>query len=220
MKLLLTSAGLINKSLVKVFEELVGKSGNEVKIAFVPTAANVESGDKDWLIKDLQTLKERSYQVDIVDISALPQDIWQPRLESANVLLFEGGNTFYLMSWIKNSGLENLLPELLKTRIYVGVSAGSMVATASLRMSTSQKSYSEAVFPLENDQGLGLVNFHVRPHLNSSFFPKVRAEYLAEVAKEIPEPIYAIDDQTAIKVVDDKIEIISEGKYLVYNQQS
>ena len=99
----------------------------------------------------------------------------------------------------------------------MGISAGSMVATTSLRMSTSQKTYSEKTFPLENDNGLGFVKFHVRPHLNSQFFPKAKAEFIQEIAKEIPEAIYAIDDQTAIKVLDGKIEVISEGKYLTFN---
>lgn len=218
MKLLLTSAGISNNSIAKAFEEMVGVVGEKVKIAVIPTASNVEEGDKGWLIKDYQNLKDRNYQVDIVDISALPKEIWLSRLEAANVLLFEGGNTFYLMSWLRKSGLDKQLTELLKTRVYTGVSAGSMVPTVSLRMSTSQKTYSEQTFPLENDNGLGLVNFHVRPHLNSEFFPKAREEYIKEIAKEIPEPIYAIDDQTAVKVVDGNTEIVSEGKYLVYNQ--
>ena len=52
MKLFLSSAGLTNKSLIKAFENLVAKSGENLKIAFIPTAANVEEGDKEWLIGD------------------------------------------------------------------------------------------------------------------------------------------------------------------------
>ena len=218
MKLLLTSAGLSNQSIIKAFFDLVGLPSEKMKIAFIPTAANVEEGDKSWLIEDYINLKNQKYSyIDIVDIASVSKDIWLPRLEKANVIFVGGGNTFFLMSWLKKSGLDKILPELLKTRVYVGISAGSIVATINLRMSTSQKSYSEKVFPLKNDEGLGFVNFHIRPHLNSEFFPKVRVEYLSEVAKEIPEPIYAIDDKTAICVNGKSIEIISEGKWKKFN---
>lgn len=92
-----------------------------------------------------------------------------------------------------------------------------MVAAVNLRMSTSQKSYSEKIFPLENNEGLGFVNFHIQPLLNSEFFPKVRVEYLSEEAKEIPEPIYAIDDNTAVMVKGDIVEVISEGSWKKFN---
>lgn len=217
MKLFLSSAGLTNKKLIKAFEELVGLSGDKVKIAFIPTAANVEEGDKDWLINGLSNLKKQKYLVDIVDISSLSKDLWFPRLKESNVILVGGGNTFYLMSWIKKSGLDKVFPELLKMRVYTGISAGSMVATLNLRMSTSQKIYSEKVFPLKNDEGLGFVDFLIRPHLNSKFFPKVRVKYIEPLAKDIPEPIYAIDDNTAVVVDEKKVEVVSTGKWSKFN---
>lgn len=218
MKLLLTSAGLNNKTIVKALSDLVGLPNDKVHIAFIPTAANVEEGDKRWLIDDYSNIRKQNYGfIDIVDISVLPKDIWHYRIKRANVIFVGGGNTFYLLSWLKKSGLEKILPELLKTRVYVGISAGSMVPTVNLRMSTSQKSYSEKVFPLKNDEGLGLVNFHIRPHLNSEHFPKLRVDNIKEIAKEIPEPVYAIDDNTAIVVIDNKIDVVSEGIWKKFN---
>ena len=130
--MLLTSAGIKNDSIAKALEELVGKTANGVRIAFIPTAANVEEGDKGWLIEDYRNLKKREYEVDIVDISALPREMWEPRLKQANVILVGGGDTFYLMHWLRKVGLDKLLPELLKTRVYVGISAGSMVVSKSI----------------------------------------------------------------------------------------
>lgn len=218
MKLLLTSAGLSNKTIVKAFSGLVGLPNSKVHIAFIPTASNVEEGDKGWLIYDYSNLKKQKYGcIDIVDISALPKDIWLSRVKEANVIFVGGGNTYYLMSWIRKSGLDKNFPELLKTRVYVGISAGSVVATVNLRMSTSQKSYSEKVFPLDSDKGFGFVNFHIRPHLNSEFFPKVTVEFIQKIAKKTPEPIYAIDDDTAVMVNDGKTQVISEGKWKKFN---
>lgn len=219
MKLLLTSGGLMNQSIINALLELTGRPFSKLKLAFIPTAANVEKGNKDWFIKDLIICKNLGFaSIDIVDISAVPRDIWEPRLNDADVLLFEGGNTFHLMYWIKKSGLKDLLPELLMNRVYVGVSAGSIVMSHKLSATTSDKYYSEEIGKYQDEEGLGYIKFHIRPHLNSPDFPKIRKEFVEEMAREIKEPMYVIDDQTAIKVVDDKADIISEGEYFRFNQ--
>ncbi|EKE11829.1 MAG: hypothetical protein ACD_15C00016G0004 [uncultured bacterium] len=218
MKLLLTSAGLSNQSISNALLEMIGKPFSETTMAFIPTAANAESGDKDWLITDLIVCKKIGFKsIDIVDISAVPKDMWLPRLQEADVLYFEGGNSFHLMYWIEKSGLRELLPEMLKTKIYVGVSAGSMVACKSLDMSTSERLYSEEIVGWRSDEGLGFVDMLIRPHLNSPYFPNLNLENLEKISKEFPDTFYAIDDNTAIKVVDGKIEIVSEGVWKKFN---
>ena len=212
MKLLLTSSGLTNKSIVKALLDLAGKPFNELNLVFIPTAANVEKGDKDWLLQDLINCRNLGFaSIDIVDISAVSRDIWEPRIKEANILLFGGGNTYHLMHWIRESGLKEILPKLLTNRVYVGTSAGSIVATHSLSITTSEPG------KYKDKKGLCFVNFHVRPHFNSPRFPSITEEYLEKIANELHEPIYAIDDQTAIMVVNRKIEIISEGEYLEFN---
>jgi dipeptidase E len=219
MKLLLTSAGLSNKSIIKALRELTGKPFDKLNLAFIPTAANIEKGDKGWLVKDLINCRNLGFvSIDIVDISAVPKDIWEPRLKTADILMFGGGNPFYLMHWMKKSGLEKILPELLERRVYVGISAGSMVTSPNLSVSTSKPLYySSGIKDYRQEKALGFVNFHIRPHFNSPEFPKIRKEFLEKMAKRLKEPMYAIDDQTAIKVINDKLEIMSEGKYMGFN---
>ena len=218
MKLLLTSNGFVNDSISKALLELAGKPLNELKLAFIPTAANVVKEDKSWLINDLINCKNLSFSfIDIVDISAVPRDVWEPRLNDADVLLFGGGNTFHLMYWIKKSGLGDILPKMLTNKVYVGISAGSMVTAPKLSTSTSVRLYSLEIGEYKDEKGLGFVNFHIRPHFNSPHFPKLRKELLEEMADELKEPMYAIDDQTAIKVKDSDVEVISEGEYLKFN---
>ena len=219
MKLLLTSGGVTNPSIAKALNELVGKKPEETNLAFIPTAANAEAGDKGWLIDDLACLKALGYrQIDIVDISALGRSAWQPRLEQADILFFEGGNTYHLMEWINRSGLAEMLPELLKTRVYVGLSAGSMVTGKDLALKASQIIYEEDFDRTEDMPALGLVDFYFLPHLNSPYFKKVTGEHVRQWASGIKEAVYALDDQSALKIVDGKIEIISEGKYSVFNR--
>lgn len=217
MKLLLTSGGLTNKSIEKALFDLVGKKAEETVLCFVPTASNVETGDKDWLINDLKNIDKQGFkEVLITDISAVPENIWIPQMERADILFFEGGNTYHLMRWMNKSGLTEFLPELLKNKVYVGLSAGSMVTSPDLALRMSQIIYGE---DLEEEymKGLGYVDFYFLPHLNSPYFPERMEENAKEVAKEINKKIYFLDDQSALKVVDGKVEIISEGKYLEYN---
>lgn len=223
MKLLLTSSGLCNKAIVNALADLLKKPFEKSSITFIPTAANVEIGDKHWLIKDLDNCQKAGFEtIDIVDISALTRDQWQPRLESADVLLFGGGNTFHLMYWIKKSGLIDLLPKYLKTKVYVGISAGSIITGKSIFLTQAKKLYYPELKGAQNEELLeellNIVNFSIRPHLNNKpHFPQVNAKTIGEMAKKYPETIYALDDESAIKYVDGKVEVVTEGKWLKFN---
>ncbi|TSA58260.1 hypothetical protein D4R42_00060 [bacterium] len=218
MKLLLTSGGITNKSIADALFDLVGKKPQDTSLVFIPTAANIEKGDKSWFIDDLLNLKKQNFKsIDIADISAVDRKIWEPKLKEADVLFFEGGNTYYLMEWINKSGLAFLLPELLKSRVYVGASAGSMVASKDLSLKISQAIYEEDLDKTENMLGLNFVDFYFLPHLNSPYFKKLREDFIKETVKGMSERIYALDDNSALKVIDGKVEVISEGKWFVIN---
>lgn len=215
MKLLLTSAGLSNKTITNALVDLLGEPAKGLRLAFVPTAANVEEGEKDWLIDDLNNCRNAGFEVDIVDISALAKDQWKPRLEQAKVLFFGGGNTFHLMHWINKSGLAEILPKLLETRIYAGISAGSCIAGPTI-VNSVQNLFGEK-YELEIKEGLGMVDFQFIPHLNSPYFDKIRKENLELGAKDIEEPVYALDDQSAMVVNGESIEVLSEGEWYRFN---
>ncbi|MFA6257371.1 MAG: Type 1 glutamine amidotransferase-like domain-containing protein [Candidatus Paceibacterota bacterium] len=220
MKLLLTSGGITNKTLADALVELAGKPREEITLAFVPTAANASDADKVWFIDNLYQLKQQQYKkVMLVEISGLPKSVWQPWLLSADIIVFSGGSTPHLMYWLEKSGLKDLLPELLKTKVYVGISAGSIVTGPTLATSNKEKNilYKER-FGYATSTGLGLVDFSIRPHLNSETSPHSKEELLEQIAKEIPQTIYGLDDQMAIKVVDGEVEVIGEGKYVVFNK--
>jgi dipeptidase E len=210
MKLMLTSAGITNSSLARALKGLVGE---DMKIAFIPTAANNEKGNKDWLIKDFSNCLNLG-SVDIVDISALEKSKWLPRLEEANVIFVGGGDTTYLMGWIIKSGLIRELPRLLKNRVYVGISAGSIVLNKTLSLS------SEFLYGDEDGKevaGLGYVDFYVRPHLNSPYFPKVKDEFIKPLVEKFDGAVYAIDDNSAVVFNEGDIKVVSEGKWIKYS---
>jgi|SRR3989344_7248937 len=221
MKLLLTSAGITNKSIINELSELLNKPFKETKLTFITTAANVEPGGKEWLIKDLKNCLDLNLkELDIVDIAAISKDRWLPRLEKADVLLFGGGNAYYLMQWLIKSGLKELLPAMLEHKIYVGISAGSMVTTTDFYPTLNHDVglYNEEVISEDEIKlGLGIVKFHVIPHLNSAIFPKVRIPNIAEFANKTTDTIYAIDDNSAVRVLDNIVSVISEGEWKKLN---
>lgn len=217
MKLLLTSNGFSNQEIADVLFELVGKRPEDTSLVFIPTASNVEMGNKDWFIDDLINIKKQNFKsVGITDISAVPEGVWRSQLEGADVLFFEGGNTYHLMRWISESGLIKLLPELLKTKVYVGLSAGSMVTGPDLNLKLSKAIYGEEAEE-ESVAGLGLVDFYFLPHLNNPHFSARIEATLTGVMEEVTKKTYVLDDQSALKVVDGKVEHVGGGKYLEFN---
>lgn len=212
MKLLLTSNGLCNKSLAQIVKKSVKKP---IKIAFIPTASNLINEDKNWLVNDLCNCVKLG-SVDVVDISAIPKSSWLPRLKKANVIVVGGGDTAYLREKMASSGFDKDIPKLLKSKLYVGISAGSIVTNKTL-LASSENLYNVGERK-SVAKGLGLVNFYIRPHLNSPDFPKVRDKNLKKIVKKIDRDLYALDDNSGVLVVNGKIKVISEGKWILYKK--
>lgn len=227
MKLLLTSGGLTNPSICKELEDLVGKPAKDAKIAFIPTAQNPERGDKEWLINDLYRIRQQGYQVDIIELTALKPEAILKALEDKDVIFVGGGNTFYLSYWLQKSGLFDALPKLLETKVYAGISAGSMVMGESLVLSSQAQKNPQAFEDEDYDlvvstgegsgKTLSLAPLIFRPHLNSRWAPNARNEIIAKKAAKLTGKVYALDDDSALKIVDGKIEVISEGDWKEYN---
>ncbi len=214
MKFLLTSAGIGNIKIEKALFELLGKPASETSVAFVPTAATMVADDKSWLISDFQAFVERGFKsVDIVDISAVPKENWLKRFEAADLLCFGGGDEQYLVKMMRESGLAEMLPELLKSKVYMGVSAGSMVVGRLLPSELTKELWPEESF-VGNEEGIGLFDFSILPHLNSDYFAHLRIPLIETLTHRFPQTVYALDDASALKIVDDQIEVVTEGEFL------
>lgn len=217
MKLLLTSNGLSNESIANALFELTGKPASETAVVFIPTAMNVARGSKDWFINDLDNIKKQGFKfIDIVDISALPKEIWLPKIENGDVLFFSGGSNDHLMFWLEKSGLSELLPDLLKTRVYAGISAGSMVTGPSLASTSDEKrKYYEDNFGYKNETALNFVDFYIYPHFNSPKHLHSNEDSLKKTAEETKRTVYGLDDESALKVIDGIAMVVTEGVYKI-----
>ena len=224
MKLLLTSNGLANNSIKDALEDLVGKHRNEIKIVFIPTAAfctdETAHEKHDWLAKDINDAKEFCGHFRIVSLADVSKEEMLSSLEYADVIFIGGGNAFYLSYWMDKLGLFDELPRLLESRVYAGISAGTMIATQSLRTVShaiknteffNQGKFDEFVpGGKANSRTAKLVDLVVRPHYGRRDFDE---EYLEDIARDVGYPLYALDDQSALKIIDGKVEVISEGTW-------
>jgi dipeptidase E len=214
LKLLLTSGGITNPSIEAALVEMLGKPLGESDALCIPTAQwghpmcgpigvrGFVVGGPPWLMTGMGWKS-----VGVLELSALPtigEERWVPWVREADVLLVDGGDATYLCHWMRESGLADLLPSL-PDMVWVGVSAGSMVMTPRIG-----KPFVEwAAAP--DDRTLGVVDFSIFPHLEA--FPTNTLADAEEWAAGIDGPAYAIDEQTAIKVVDGTVEVVSEGQW-------
>ncbi len=212
MKLLLTSGGISNRSIAKAFNGLVGKNPGEVKVAYIPIAANAEEGNKDWVIKDFLNLWRYGYNhIDMVDPSADGVD-WHERLSQADVIQLSGGNTFHLLDQARKAGLDKWLKNNLKNKVYVGGSASSILVTPTIAVAGMGTFHDENLPGLKDLTGLGYVDFEIVPHAPGWVSYKEAEDY----AKTASNKVYVLDDQSAIAVNGREVEVISEGAWKQY----
>ena len=216
MKLLLTSAGISNTSIRNALIELLGKPIAEATALFVPTAIYGIRNGGDIVRRVICGQLGDPFcdlgwkSLGLLELTALPsikQEIWVPMFQKTDVLLVGGDDCQYLTYWMQQSGLAALLPSLLNKIVYVGLSAGSMIMTG------YGTTYNNHTLPAESDKCLGIVDFAIHPHLDYPTFPDNSMENYEKLAATLSRPSYLIDDQTAIKVIDDSIEVVSEGKW-------
>lgn len=135
-------------------------------------------------------------------------------LDKTDALLVGGGDCQYLVHWMRQSGLADLLPSVLRKTVYVGLSAGSMI------MTSFGTTYGNHQLPTDSPKSLGLLDFAIHPHLDHEWFPNNSLASLEKLAATLPMPSYAIDDETAIKVIDGRVDVVSEGKWRLFPAQA
>jgi dipeptidase E len=218
MKLLLMSAGITNPSIHHALVDLLGKPIAEARALCLPTAAygNPMAGPAAaWRFisgREPRTpMCELGWQsVGVLELTALPsieEKLWVPMVQETDVLLVNGGDPLYLGYWMRQSGLADLVPAL-REMVWVGLSAGSLVMTPRIG-----EDFVGWTPPSGGDDTLGLVDFAIFPHLDHPDLPENTLADAARWAAGMAVPAYAIDDQTAIKVVDGTVDVVSEGQW-------
>ena len=221
MRFLLTSAGVTNTSIHDSLVDLLGKPIAECDALCIPTASYghpMAGPGRAWAFisgREPRTpMCELGWKsLGVLELTALPSieaERWVQWVREADVLLVNGGDALYLCHWMRQSGLADLLPSLLET-VWVGLSAGSMVMTPRIG-----EDFVQWKPPTAGDETLGVVDFSIFPHVENPDLPTNTLAAAERWAADIAGPAYAIDDQTAIKVVNGTVEVVSEGQWKLF----
>lgn len=217
-RFLLTSAGVRNETIRDALVKLLGRPIEECTALCIPTAMYghpfAGPGENVWKFvagRSEQPMVELGWKaVGLIELTALPsidKKRWVPLVRNADVLLVSGGDALYLCHWMRECGLTDLLVEL-KNTVWVGMSAGSMVTTP--RIGEEFVGWRP---PSGNDRTLGLVDFAIFPHLDNVSLPDNTMAAARKWAADLDCAAYAIDDETALCVVDGDVEVVSEGQW-------
>ncbi|MBE2271348.1 MAG: Type 1 glutamine amidotransferase-like domain-containing protein [Anaerolinea sp.] len=216
MKLLLTSAGIKNASIHTALLDLLGKPIAECSALCITTGSYALPNGPLMAWKFISGLEPRCPMCElgwkslgVLELTALPsidKALWAPLVQETDVILVNGGDPLYLAYWMQQSGLADLLPSL--RAVYVGLSAGSMIMTPNIG-----QHFVGWTPPTGGDETLGLVDFAIFPHLDHEMLPYNTLSHAEKWAAGMQVPGYAIDDETAIKVIDGAVEVISEGHW-------
>ena len=219
MKFLLTSAGITNNSIRNALVELLGKPIVASSALCIPTASHANPGGAGQAWKFISGREPRTPMCElgwkslgVLELTALPsidEELWVPTLRETDVLLVNGGDPMYLCYWMQQSGLADLLPSL--RAVWVGLSAGSLVMAPNIG-----EDFVRWRPPVGGDRTLGLVNFAMFPHLDNPALPENTMADAEKWAAGMSVPSYAMDDETAIKVVDGAVEVVSEGQWKLF----
>jgi dipeptidase E len=242
MRALLTSAGIQNGSIHDALVDLLGKPIADSNALFIPTAVYPFPGGPSLAWRAIGGSASSSLaglgwkSLGILELTALPsieEAAWVPTVRDADALLVWGGDPLFLANWMRRSGLTELLPTLRSEAVYVGVSAGSIAAAATFvetyveppRGNDGPLKSEDIVFAtprgdldriLVTGHGAGLIDFAVIPHLEHPDHPDASLANAERWAARIPAPTYAIDDESAIRVVDGAVQVVSEGQWRLF----
>jgi dipeptidase E len=210
MKLFLTSAGL-PPEITEAFLKLIGKKPEETKVCFITTASQPEE-DKWFVEKDRERLSELGFKTTELDLKQENEESLNNKLKNFDVIFVEGGNTFYLLKYVRESGFDKVLkPFLDRGGIYLGVSAGTMIAGLNIK-SAGWKHMDRNIVNLKNLSGLKLVPFVISVHIDDS-----NIELIKECANKVNYPVVALTDKQAILVENGKQKIVGIGEKYIFN---
>ncbi|HWK82026.1 MAG TPA: Type 1 glutamine amidotransferase-like domain-containing protein [Thermomicrobiales bacterium] len=239
MKLLLTSNGITNPSIEQALVEMLGKPIAESRVLLVITGIYPFPGGVNYAYQMLHgqiggPLAALGWEsVGLLELTALPsisREAWVPTLQEADALLVWGGHPHYIAYWMRESGLNDVLATLRPEMVYVGVSGGSIAAasffgetylglpdTIATPLTTEEVAFTvpegDLMLTFATANGAGLVDFAIIPHYAEADHREASVVNAPVWAAKLPGEVYALDDQSAVRVVDGVVDVVSEGRW-------
>ena len=204
MKLILASDYTF---LIKYGYNLTGIPKDQMKIGYVNTAIQVESDkDKDFMDRAKNTIKENGYNFDEINIDGKSEDELKDFFKDKNIIHIDGGNTFYLLKKIKETGFDSILKELLKQGlVYIGTSAGAYVMCPTIEVSAWNPDNKK--FGLDDFTALNYVPFVLRVHYKEKY-----EELVKEKIKTLKYPLHILRDGQGMFCENGIYKFIGDGE--------
>jgi dipeptidase E len=224
MRMLLTSGGVQNDAIRDSLLGLLGQPFAESRVAVIIDAILPFAGDNSQTLIHLDQLHSLGWnEFDLMSLSGGPHSVIESRLRSADVIFCYGGSNHWLAyAWTAN-GFAPLLRELLDEKVYLGLSAGSMIFSRLHSNVVEAFDDHEEVRMLQLDSvapALPLFDWALLPHLAAPYFPNQTDDWAAAAAARLAHPVYFLDDDSALLVRDpaEAPEVVSTGHWLKFNE--
>ncbi|MBI5065143.1 Type 1 glutamine amidotransferase-like domain-containing protein [Candidatus Woesearchaeota archaeon] len=199
-KMILTSTGLASQNIINQFLKLINKPASKIKIVFVPTASRTEEELK-YVEESKRELLDFEIEEKNIKTLNLDNPIKYTEIKDYDVLYVCGGNTFYLLKKVRESGFDKIIIEFVENnKLYFGVSAGSILVCQNIEIASPGD---ENDVNLRDLKGLNLVDVIVSPH----YCEKERKD-VEKFKKKSKIPVVTLTDSQALLVIDGKKEII------------
>lgn len=203
--ILLTSAGMNMKEEIL---KILPKPAEQIKLAHITTASKVEP-DTSWMQEEVDEMQKLGFQVEEIDIAGMSEDALRDALVGKDIIYVQGGNTFYLLKHVRESGFDTIVKELIERGvIYIGVSAGTIIAGPTIETAAWKGTWpDENVTKLTDLTGMNLIDFNVFVHYDE--------RYKESVAKESAKsnyPVKILTDDQAVLIRDEEMEFLENKK--------
>lgn len=199
-KLLLTSTGLANQKITNQFLQIIDKPVSQIKIIFVPTASRSEEE-----LKYVDESKKELLDLGILENNIKTLNLNKPasfqEVEDFDVIYVCGGNTFYLLKKVRETGFDKVIIEFAKTdKLYFGVSAGSILVCPNIDIASP---FDENDVNLKDLTGLNLTNIIVSPHYKDE-----EKTIIDNFKKKSQHEVVPLTDEQALLVIDGETKIV------------
>jgi dipeptidase E len=223
MRMLLTSSGIRQGPILDALVDLLGKPLSESRIVVVIDAMLPFPGDKSRMLEHLEQLRALGWaELDVMSLFSGPRSVIESRLRSADVVFCYGGSNHWLAHAWTATGLAPVLRELLDEKVYVGLSAGSMIFSRLHAAFVDAFDDHEEVEMLELASvapAVPLFDWFVLCHLGAAFLPDNAEEWAAKGTAALGAPVWFIDDESALLIRDPAKDpdVVSAGRWLRFD---
>jgi peptidase E len=203
MKLFLASEGSDPRTVEKL-EKYVGgfKSKN---VIYIPTAKN-GNGEGRWETSSTwKFLVSSGMKAQCLQLEHYLNGITLTPFKNVDLIWVTGGAPGYLMYWVRRTGFDKILPELLKKSIYVGSSAGSMIMSKTLEV--CEWYIGEPERGAKYLPGLGYIDFDFYPHYQDNLHEEIGKRYKGK-------KMYLLKNGEVILVEDKKVQVLGKERII------